>query len=227
MKLILASASPRRKGLLEMLGLRDFAIVPARGEEKTEAGLSPAETVCALSLQKAREVAESAGIKFSGLSAHTPLCKPEISVEYLKQAIRWAADAGAPVVRAALTKIGATTNAPAGWREALGAAPEGVAAMTVGTFELSAQAPGGGQAIQCGADLVQGHALGQPQGEAAPQGGGEARGEEQDVARGDPQGLALREEGVLGRVERAGQRDEVGGPVALEDRTVGGVTGTR
>jgi sugar phosphate isomerase/epimerase len=46
----------------------------------------------------AREVAESAGIKFSGLSAHTPLCKPEISVEYLKQAIRWAADAGAPVV---------------------------------------------------------------------------------------------------------------------------------
>ena len=46
----------------------------------------------------AREVAESAGIKFSGLSTHTPLCKPEISVEYLKQAIRWAADAGAPVV---------------------------------------------------------------------------------------------------------------------------------
>ena len=34
----------------------------------------------------------------SGLSAHTPLCKPEISVEYLKQAIRWASDAGAPVV---------------------------------------------------------------------------------------------------------------------------------
>ncbi|MGZ9166856.1 MAG: sugar phosphate isomerase/epimerase family protein, partial [Anaerolineales bacterium] len=26
------------------------------------------------------------------------LCKPEISVEYLKQAIRWASDAGAPVV---------------------------------------------------------------------------------------------------------------------------------
>lgn len=57
MKLVLASASPRRKELLEMLGLRDFAIVPARGEEKTEAGLSPAETVCALSRQKAQEVA--------------------------------------------------------------------------------------------------------------------------------------------------------------------------
>jgi sugar phosphate isomerase/epimerase len=46
----------------------------------------------------AREVADRAGIKFSGLSSHTPLCKPEISVEYLKQAIRWAADAGAPCV---------------------------------------------------------------------------------------------------------------------------------
>src|SRR5208283_4612278 len=40
----------------------------------------------------------SAGIKLSGFSAHTPLCKPEISVEYLKQAIRFAAECGAPVV---------------------------------------------------------------------------------------------------------------------------------
>ena len=40
----------------------------------------------------------SAGVKLSGLSAHTPLCKPEISVEYLKQAIRFAAECGAPVV---------------------------------------------------------------------------------------------------------------------------------
>ncbi len=38
------------------------------------------------------------GVKLSGLSSHTPLCKPEISVEYLKMAIRWAAHAGAPVV---------------------------------------------------------------------------------------------------------------------------------
>ncbi|GAF71479.1 unnamed protein product, partial [marine sediment metagenome] len=41
---------------------------------------------------------ESAGVKVSGLSAHCPLCKPEISVEYLKQAIRFAAECGAPVV---------------------------------------------------------------------------------------------------------------------------------
>ncbi len=46
----------------------------------------------------ARDVCEKHGIKMSGLSSHTPLCKPEISVEYLKQAIRWASDAGAPVV---------------------------------------------------------------------------------------------------------------------------------
>ncbi|MCX7424160.1 MAG: sugar phosphate isomerase/epimerase [Planctomycetia bacterium] len=41
---------------------------------------------------------EKAGIKLSGLSAHCPLCKPEVSVEYLKQAIRFAAECGAPVV---------------------------------------------------------------------------------------------------------------------------------
>ena len=39
-----------------------------------------------------------AGVKLSGLSTHTPLCKPEISVEYLKQAVRFAAECGAPVV---------------------------------------------------------------------------------------------------------------------------------
>ena len=41
---------------------------------------------------------EEAGIKLSGLSAHCPLCKPEISTEYLKQAIRYAAECGAPVI---------------------------------------------------------------------------------------------------------------------------------
>jgi sugar phosphate isomerase/epimerase len=46
----------------------------------------------------ARELCDKHGIKMSGLSAHTPLCKPEISVEYLKMACRWANLAGAPVV---------------------------------------------------------------------------------------------------------------------------------
>ncbi len=45
-----------------------------------------------------KRACEKAGIKLSGLSAHTPLCKPEIGTEYLKQAIRFAAECGAPVV---------------------------------------------------------------------------------------------------------------------------------
>lgn len=45
-----------------------------------------------------KNACDNAGVKISGLSTHTPLCKPEISVEYLKQAIRFAAEIGAPVV---------------------------------------------------------------------------------------------------------------------------------
>jgi 3-oxoisoapionate decarboxylase len=45
-----------------------------------------------------RRACEKAGIRLSGLSAHTPLGKPEIGVEYLKQAIRFAAECGAPVI---------------------------------------------------------------------------------------------------------------------------------
>ena len=47
---------------------------------------------------RVRRACEQAGVKLSGLSAHCPLCKPEISTEYLKQAIRFAAECGAPVV---------------------------------------------------------------------------------------------------------------------------------
>jgi sugar phosphate isomerase/epimerase len=45
-----------------------------------------------------KRACEQHKIKLSAFSAHTPLCKPEISVEYLKQAIRFAAECGAPVV---------------------------------------------------------------------------------------------------------------------------------
>lgn len=45
-----------------------------------------------------KRACEASGVKLSGFSAHTPLCKPEISVEYLKQAVRFAAECGAPVV---------------------------------------------------------------------------------------------------------------------------------
>jgi sugar phosphate isomerase/epimerase len=45
-----------------------------------------------------RRACEQHGLRLSGLSAHTPLGKPEIGVEYLKQAIRYAAECGAPVI---------------------------------------------------------------------------------------------------------------------------------
>lgn len=47
---------------------------------------------------RVRRACERVGVRLSGLSAHCPLCKPEISVEYLKQAIRFAAECQAPVV---------------------------------------------------------------------------------------------------------------------------------
>ena len=56
MKLILASASPRRKELLAKTGLA-FDIIPAKGEE-TITKTIPAEVVMELSLQKAKEIAE-------------------------------------------------------------------------------------------------------------------------------------------------------------------------
>ena len=56
MKLILASASPRRKELLGKIGL-EFAIIPAKGEEVVTKNL-PWEVVEELSLQKAKEIAD-------------------------------------------------------------------------------------------------------------------------------------------------------------------------
>lgn len=57
MKIILASQSPRRRELLERMGLVDFAVCPAQGEERAEPGLAPAQLVEQLSADKAREVA--------------------------------------------------------------------------------------------------------------------------------------------------------------------------
>lgn len=57
MKIVLASASPRRRELLANIGIKDFTVCPAEGEEKAPAGLSPDELVMALSRAKAEEVA--------------------------------------------------------------------------------------------------------------------------------------------------------------------------
>lgn len=45
-----------------------------------------------------RAICEKHGVKIPSLSAHTPLAKPEISVNYLLQAIRFAAEVGATVI---------------------------------------------------------------------------------------------------------------------------------
>ena len=59
MNIILASQSPRRKELLERMGLSDFAIIPAQGEETCRPGCTPAEMVEELSRRKCAEIAAS------------------------------------------------------------------------------------------------------------------------------------------------------------------------
>jgi septum formation protein len=62
MEWILASASPRRKELFAELAEK-IEIIPAQGEEKTEAGLTPKQLVQALAKQKALEVASMPSAK--------------------------------------------------------------------------------------------------------------------------------------------------------------------
>ena len=59
MKYILASASPRRKEILEQIGL-EFEIIPAKGEEVMRF-TRPEEIVMDLSRQKAEEIAKQRG----------------------------------------------------------------------------------------------------------------------------------------------------------------------
>ena len=56
MQIILASQSPRRRELLERMGLSPFEVIPARGEEVMDPTLDAAGLVEALSQQKAAEV---------------------------------------------------------------------------------------------------------------------------------------------------------------------------
>ena len=61
MNLILASNSPRRRELLERIGVTDFKVAAPNVDETVEDRLSPAETVEQLSLRKARAAAKKAG----------------------------------------------------------------------------------------------------------------------------------------------------------------------
>ena len=59
--IVLASASPRRKELMEMLGFENIRILPAKGEEQVDPTLPPEELVMALASNKGREVAAQCG----------------------------------------------------------------------------------------------------------------------------------------------------------------------
>lgn len=56
-KIILASASPRRKALLEQVGL-DFEVIPSDCEESIDLKLSPQDLAKKLSFEKAKSVAD-------------------------------------------------------------------------------------------------------------------------------------------------------------------------
>ena len=73
MKLILASASPRRKELLAKTGL-PFDIIPAKGEETITMQI-PAEVVMELSRQKAEEIAAQQTEECIVLGADTIVAK--------------------------------------------------------------------------------------------------------------------------------------------------------
>ena len=60
MKIILASGSPRRRQLLEQVGLRGFVIRASDVDESVRPGLTPAEMVEELSARKAAAVVREA-----------------------------------------------------------------------------------------------------------------------------------------------------------------------
>ena len=66
MAIVLASASPRRKELMEQFCGKDLVIFPAEGEEVDSDNVGPGETVEALARGKAREVAARLRAKGAG-----------------------------------------------------------------------------------------------------------------------------------------------------------------
>ena len=61
MNIILASNSPRRRELLERIGITDFTVAAPNVDESVEPGLSPADMVEELSLRKAGAAAQNFG----------------------------------------------------------------------------------------------------------------------------------------------------------------------
>jgi len=76
MSIVLASASPRRRELLEMMGL-EFEIIPAQ-DELDAAGLSPAEAVAKIALGKALSVAKDRPSEDLIIAADTLVCIDDV-----------------------------------------------------------------------------------------------------------------------------------------------------
>ena len=73
MKIVLASQSPRRRELMQQLGL-DFEICPAKGEEETDENLSIESYVCSLAKKKALEVSAKYDGDTLTVAADTIVC---------------------------------------------------------------------------------------------------------------------------------------------------------
>lgn len=73
-KIILASASPRRRALLEGIGLADFTILPSDADEELPENISPGEAVKLLAKTKAESVSKSAGGNAVVIAADTVVC---------------------------------------------------------------------------------------------------------------------------------------------------------
>ena len=61
MKIVLASASPRRRELMQVMGIEEFEVITAPGDEQDFDHLPPHERVQAIALDKARRSAALAG----------------------------------------------------------------------------------------------------------------------------------------------------------------------
>jgi len=76
-KIILASASPRRRELLGMLGVKDFIVSPAASEADYPKDMEPAAAVAHIALKKAESGRDSCGAAAEGhiiLAADTVVC---------------------------------------------------------------------------------------------------------------------------------------------------------
>ena len=74
MQYVLASASPRRRELMELLGVHPLKILPAVGEEIADPGLTGGALAEALALHKAREVAQRCSADDIVIGADTIVC---------------------------------------------------------------------------------------------------------------------------------------------------------